>query len=249
VKCGKYGAPVTTDCELYDDPAKKAASGAGQAHDPANYIVNEEGYVVPKSTWRTINEKPISYAYCEVSDASGACSKTSNIVNIGDANPDFNMAFSTTVNFKRLAFTGLVDWVQGGDLYNGTRQWPYFELRDPDYDQRSKPVEERKPQQYYNYFYNGLNPQAYFVESATYVKLKELSVNYTFIRDQLQKIGLGGLNEVRLGLIGRNLFTFTDYSGYDPEVSSLEGDPFQVRIDWFQYPQFRTFTGVIEIAF
>ena len=59
-----------------------------------------------------------------------------------------------------------------------------------------------------------------------------------------------GPNEkVRLGLIGRNLFTFTDYSGYDPEVSGLQGDPFQVRIDWFQYPQFRTFTGVVEIAF
>ena len=51
------------------------------------------------------------------------------------------------------------------------------------------------------------------------------------------------------GLIGRNLLTFTDYSGYDPEVSGLDGDPFQVRIDWFQYPQFRTFTGVVEIAF
>jgi len=54
---------------------------------------------------------------------------------------------------------------------------------------------------------------------------------------------------VRLGLIGRNLLTFTNYSGYDPEVTGLEGDPFQVRIDWFQYPQFRTVTGVVEIAF
>jgi len=249
VKCGKYGAPVTLDCELYDDPAKKAASGAGQAHDPANYVVNEEGWVVQKSTWRTINEKALNYVYCAETDASGSCAKTSNLVTIGDANPDFRLSFGTTVNYKRLALTGLVDWLQGGDLYNGTRQWPYFELRDRDYDQRSKPVEERKPQQYYNYFYNGLNPHQYFVESATYVKLKEMSLNYTLVRDQLQKIGLGGLNEVRLGVIGRNLLTFTDYSGYDPEVSALNGDPFQVRMDWFQYPQFRTFTGVIEIAF
>jgi hypothetical protein len=35
----------------------------------------------------------------------------------------------------------------------------------------------------------------------------------------------------------------------DPEVSGIFGDPFQVRIDWFQYPQFRTFSAVVEIAF
>jgi hypothetical protein len=178
-----------------------------------------------------------------------ACDRTTDIVKIGDANPDFNLSFSTTFNYKRLAFTGLVDWTQGGNLYNGTRQWPFFDNRDRIYDQRDRPAEERKPQQYYNYFYNGLNGHDFFVESGTYVKLKELSVNYTFNNDQLRKVGLGRIAELRLGLIGRNLLTFTDYSGYDPEVSGLQGDPFQVRIDWFQYPQFRTFTGVVEIAF
>ena len=63
------------------------------------------------------------------------------------------------------------------------------------------------------------------------------------------KAGLGRLENVRLGLVGRNLFTFTKYSGYDPEVSGIQGDPYQFRIDWFSYPHFRTFTGVVEIAF
>ncbi len=245
--------------ELYDDPAKKAASGPGQTWDPANFMINEDGYVVRKSQYGTTAEKPIDYVYCGTFNDDGSCKATSNIVQIGDANPDFNLSFSTTFNFKRLAITGLVDWTQGGNLYNGTRQWPFFDNRDRVYDQRSKPENAatcanvgdcpRKPISYYNYFYNALNPQEYFVENGTYVKLKELSVNYTLVRDQLSKIGLGKLNEVRLGLIGRNLLTLTDYSGYDPEVSGLQGDPFQVRIDWFQYPQFRTFTGVVEIAF
>ena len=76
-----------------------------------------------------------------------------------------------------------------------------------------------------------------------------MSVNYTLVRDQLKKVGLGRLENVRLGVVGRNLFTFTKYSGYDPEVSGLAGDPFQFRVDWFQYPHFRTFTGQVEIAF
>jgi hypothetical protein len=49
--------------------------------------------------------------------------------------------------------------------------------------------------------------------------------------------------------VGRNLLTFTKYSGLDPEVSGLFGDPFQVRMDWFQYPQFRTLSGVVEITY
>ncbi len=249
VRCGSFGQDITLNCEIYHDPAKKAASGAGQEWDPANLIINEEGYVVRRSTWRTVNEKPLDYVTCDTFNDDGSCKSTTNIVTIGDANPDFNLSFSSTFNYKRLAITGLVDWTQGGNLYNGTRQWPFFDNRDAIYDQRSKPAEERKPQQYYNYFYNGLNGQAFFVESGTYVKLKELAVNYTFSQQQLAKVGLGRLSELRLGLIGRNLLTLTDYSGYDPEVSGLNGDPFQVRIDWFQYPQFRTLTGLVEIAF
>lgn len=225
--------------ELYVDPAKKALSGAGQAWSPDSVVVNEEGFVVRRSTWRTRNEKPIAFV-----DETG-----NNVVDIGDANPDFNVSVNSTFNYKRFVVNALVDWTQGGDLYNGTRQWPFFDNRDRVYDQRGKPEEEKKPQLYYNFFYNGLNGIDYFIESATYVKLKELSVNYTFTRDQLRSVGLGGLSELRVGVIGRNLFTITDYSGYDPEVTGQSGDPFQVRIDWFQYPQFRTFTGLVEIAF
>jgi len=234
--------------ELTDDPLRAKAFASG-ADSEDNYVINEDGYVVRKATWHTINEKPITYAFCSEENADGSCKTREDIVKIGDANPDFNLSFSSTFNYHRLAITGLVDWSQGGSLYNGTRQWPFFDNRDAIYDQRGKEADAQKSQNYYNYFYNSLNGHAFFVESGTYVKIKELSVNYTLVKDQLSHVGLGKLGEVRLGIIGRNLFTFTNYSGYDPEVSGLNGDPFQVRIDWFQYPQFRTFTGVVEIAF
>ena len=238
---------VRTIAEVYDDPAK-AACRATTCPD-ANYVVNEEGYVVLASQFHTANEKPFNYVICETFNTDGSCKATTDIVRIGDANPDFNASFSSTVNYKRFSITGLVDWTQGGNIYNGTRQWPFQDRRDQIFDQAGKPEAEKKPVAYYSYFYNGLNGQALFVEPGTYVKIKELSVNYTLVRDQLRKIGLGRLENVRLGLVGRNLFTFTKYGGYDPEVSGLQGDPFQFRMDWFQYPHFRTFTGVVEIAF
>ncbi len=250
--------------ELYDDPAKAALRGPGQTYDPEKYRINEDGYVVLKSVYGTKDERAIKYVFCKREDASGGCAETSNITQIGDANPDFNLSIGSTFSHKRFVLNALLDWSKGGDLYNGTRQWAFQATRDKAQDQAGKPANDaacgtpagatascpKKPAGYYAVgFYNGLDPSSYFVEDGSYAKLKELSLNYTFVRDQLQKIGLGGLNELRLGVIARNLFTITNYSGLDPEVSGLFGDPFQVRMDWFQYPQFRTYTAVVEIAF
>jgi len=106
----------------------------------------------------------------------------------------------------------------------------------------------KKPTGYYTQLYNSINPIDLFVENGTYVKVKEINVSYTFSRDQVQRLGFG-INSLRVGVIGRNLFTFTKYSGYDPEVAGLTGDPFSFRWDGFSYPNFRTFTGFMEINF
>ena len=53
-----------------------------------------------------------------------------------------------------------------------------------------------------------------------------------------------GVEGMRLNLIGRNLLTFTDYKGYDPEVGGAV-----VRLDSFDYPRNRTITGSVEIRF
>ncbi len=249
--------------DLYSDPAKAALSAPGQRWSRDSVVVNEEGFVVRRSAWRckennvfadtggpcNTRERPIMFVTCKVGNPDGTCKETTNVVEIGDANPDFNASFSSTFNYRRLAITGLVDWTQGGHIYNGTRQWPFQDLRDRVVDQSGKPEAEKKSEQYYSVFYSGLTPNDYFIEPGTYVKIKELAVNYTLNRNQLATVGLGRLENVRLGIVGRNLFTFTKYSGYDPEVSGLQGDPYQFRMDWFHYPHFRTFTGVVEIAF
>ena len=242
-----YGTrTVRNIADLYDDPAKKALSGPGQLWSPDSVVVNEQGYVVRRNLWQTVDERPIGYV-----DPQG--NKT---VQIADVNPDFNASVTTNLRYKNLSVYALVDWVQGGKIYNGTRQWPFFELRDRVYDQSSKPAAPagapystgKKPIDYYNFFYNGINPIDFFVENGTYVKIKELNVSYSFDRSTLGKLGIG-LNNLRIGVIGRNLFTFTKYSGYDPEVAGLSGDPYSFRFDGFSYPNFRTFTGYAEVDF
>jgi len=247
-----YGTKIVRSIDqLYDDPAKSSACPGTWCRD--SLIVNEDGYVVRKSTYHTSGEKFLTYV-----DRNG-----SPIVKIGDVNPDFNASFTSSLRFKSFSAYVLVDWVQGGNIYNGTRQWPFFEYRDRLYDQVGKPQVNcagspdpthcpystgKKPIAYYQGLYNGINPIDYFVESGTYVKVKELNVSYTIGRRTLEKLGWG-VSSLRIGVIGRNLFTFTKYSGYDPEVAGLSGDPYSFRFDGFSYPNFRTFTGFMEISF
>jgi hypothetical protein len=249
--------------DLYADPAKAALSGPGQTWARDSVMINEDGYVVRRSTYGTVNERAIKYTYCKIF-VGPTCSVTSQITQIGDANPDFNASLNLTFTHRRFGVNATVDGSFGGDLYNGTRQWAFQATRDRVQAQADKaqndatcgtvsdpmPSCPRKALPYYGVgFYNGLDPNSFFVEDGTYIKLKELSVNYTFVGDQLRAVGLRGLHEVRLAFIARNLFTITNYSGLDPEVSGLFGDPFQVRMDWFQYPQFRTFSAVVEITY
>jgi hypothetical protein len=48
--------------------------------------------------------------------------------------------------------------------------------------------------------------------------------------------------------VGRNLLTFTDYTGWDPEVG-LQANSTNFRLDEYAYPNFRTFTGSLNIQF
>jgi hypothetical protein len=248
-----YGTKIVRSyAELCTDPAKAAQCVPGGLWAPDSVVINEDGYLVRKSSYHTKNERFLTFV-----DGSG-----NKVVQIGDVNPDFNASFTTNLRFKGFSAYALVDWTQGGNIYNATRQWPFFENRDRIVDQSHKPAVNctgsvdptcpystgKKPIEYYQALYNGINPIDFFVEPGTYVKIKELNVSYTFSRNQLEGLHLG-VNSLRIGVIGRNLFTFTKYSGYDPEVAGLSGDPFSFRIDGFSYPNYRTFTGFMEINF
>jgi len=208
----------------------------------ADYRLNEEGFYVKTSDWRTLNEKPL-----KAFTADGQ-----SVVQIGDVNPDLNLAINSTFQWGGFSLNALITMVQGGDIYNYTRQWPFNEQRDPLYDQRGKAEEEKKPVSYYQTFYNNFDANDFFVENGSYIRLRELSVNYQLPKAFVQPLSFLGFENARLGIVGRNLWTSTKYTGYDPDVtgtSGLGGNPFVYRVDYFTYPQFRTFTMMVELGF
>ncbi|AMW04518.1 hypothetical protein GEMMAAP_05990 [Gemmatimonas phototrophica] len=229
-----YGSSwVQSASQLESMVAAKRLSGTA-----ADYVLNEEGYYVSKTAWRTINERPIKFL-----DADG-----NSLRQIADVNPDFNLNFNTQLNWKKFAVTAVVNWVQGGQIYNYTRQWPFFDQRDPAFDQRGKPEVEKKPTTYYATFYNNFDANSYFVEDGSYVRLRELAVNYEIPSAITKRFGMSDGRTARLGVVGRNLFTSTKYSGYDPDVSGGGSNPFAYRVDYFTYPIFKTFTFMLELG-
>ena len=64
--------------------------------------------------------------------------------------------------------------------------------------------------------------------------------------------GLSRLNSIGLSVTGRNLYTWTDYRGFDPEVGKTGGETGSsaiARVEGYQYPNFRTFTAAIDLVF
>ena len=223
---------VKSFAELKDNPANAAAV-------EANYVVNPLGYLVLASTRGKTTERPIVY----IAPDGAAQHK------IGDVNPDYNFGFANNIRFKGFGLYALFDGQQGGDVYNFTKQWMFQDMRHGDADMAGVPDDQKIAMGFFSAgLYNGLVASEYFVEDGSYVKLRELSLSYTFGENMLRSSGLGRVARgVKLALIGRNLYTWTNYSGFDPEVTA--GNDFNFRIDGFRYPNFRTLTGQIELSF
>ncbi len=214
---------------------------------PSDYIINNAGFVVDKATGENAVKK---------ADSSG-----NEFFVIGDITPDFRMGFNTTLSYRNFSLYALVDWKKGGDIYNKTKQWLYRDGRHTD-------VTSGLPYNFYQGLYNTNLPSSAFVEDGSFVKLRELSLYYTLNGDKLGNL----IDEVKFGFVGRNLFTITDYSGFDPEITHQAesnrsqltsrtangigsdantpgGDPNVFKIDNFPYPTNSTYSLSVQLKF
>lgn len=83
------------------------------------------------------------------------------------------------------------------------------------------------------------------VEDGSYLKLSNITLGYTF---PAKVIGKTGLSRLRLYATGTNLLTWTKYSGFDPEVSTM-GNGLTPGVDFGAYPKSRSFVVGINVAF
>src|SRR5690606_38418176 len=85
-----------------------------------------------------------------------------------------------------------------------------------------------------------------YLEDASFIKLRQVALRYTTSGDWLRSIGAGGL---QLELLGRNLFTWTDYSGYDPEINMFGLSTVERGTDFAVYPNARVYTLGVRLNY
>jgi TonB-linked SusC/RagA family outer membrane protein len=201
------------------------------------FTINNYGYVVRKDLIGTRDEAKMS-----VLNENGA---TSQDQYIGNMIPDFNMNLMNVLNYKNWMLYFTLSWQEGGVLFNNTKLYMSFAGRNAAFwDMSERSWEQKKAMSYANQ-----HSRASFTEDASFVKMRELSLNYNVTRKQLQKLGVNFLNSVKCGVVGRNLFTLTNYSGPDPETRTSEGGTL-IGTDTPKYPSdIRTITGTVTIEF
>jgi TonB-linked SusC/RagA family outer membrane protein len=163
---------------------------------------------------------------------------------IGTSAPDVNLGWLNNIYYRGFAIHTHTHAQLGGNVYNQTRQRLYQHYRHGDLDQAGKPDELKKPLIYSNRLYNVNNVTQHFVEDGSYLKLRAVSLMYRFNQDQLSRWRLGGAHGINLGVNMRNVLTLSRYSGFDPEVGSVNQ-----RLDAFAYPNSRQITFTGEITF
>jgi TonB-linked SusC/RagA family outer membrane protein len=179
----------------------------------------------------------------------------------GDPNPDWTGSLRSTMTFaNNLRVSGLLDIKAGGDMWNGTRGALYFfgthkdtEAyhgigKDTIFPGFGPGAGETVKLNWATWTLAGLGsgftgPSSQFIEDAGFVKLRDISVSYTLDQQWLQRFGFSAMD---LTVSGRNLKTWTDYTGIDPE-SNLWGQSVARGIDYFNNPQTRSLVFSVNL--
>ena len=209
------------------------AGNGGPTDDKLNI---PEGEVV-------INDDPASreYGYQAVDPSQRA---------IGDPNPDFILGWNNSFRIKDVKLGFLIDWREGGDLWNGTA-WAlsFFGRSQLTADTRQEAptpisgvlksngqpntIPVVRDQSYWTSSLGGFGAVGeQFVQDGGWLRLREVSLSYKLPLDLL---GVNFINSADISVLGRNLWFQSDYEGIDPETS-LTGVGNGQGFDYFNMP-------------
>ncbi len=172
---------------------------------------------------------------------------------IGNPNPDFTYGFSNTFNYKNVSLSIFIQGVYGDDIYDFTRREitglnrlyrnqlaaaaDFYTADNPD----AKFPRPSRGQNNQNE-----NVSTRFIESGSYLRIKNVTLGYTLPQHITQKFEV---NKLKIYGSIQNLHTFTSYSGYDPDIGSKNQNALKMNIDNGHYPEARIFTIGINVVF
>ena len=158
---------------------------------------------------------------------------------IGDVEPDFQMSFLNSITIaKQFDVNFLLHWKEGGENINLSKLLTDLGGTTPDLD--TPEGMERA----------GLGFVAErFIEPAAYLRLREAAVYYRLTPSAVESIFGDTVEAVKFGISGRNIFTITDYSSYDPETSVNGGAGLSSGIEVTPFPSTKQFYFHLNVNF
>jgi TonB-dependent starch-binding outer membrane protein SusC len=167
---------------------------------------------------------------------------------IGNPNPKFFYGFNNRMTFKNFEFSFFVQGVYGADVKNAQR----FEIANgsPGGNQSRHYAENRWSQDNPNGFLplarfdgNGnVSNSSINIEDGSFIRLRNAMIAYNLPTIKF-------IRNARLSLSGQNLFTITNYTGFDPEVNVLGQNNVNMGVDYGAFPRARTYTLGLSVGF
>lgn len=194
------------------------------------------GFVEPQIRAGIGDKYPVIYGYDYLRNEDGVVvvdedgfPAPGELAVLGAVSPDFVMGFSTGFDFKNLKLNFVFDWKKGGTMYAGTytmtdyygtseRSLKYREMDsfifdfEPSVKEDGTPNDIEIPGAYAQSFFSTMNDiSKYFVNDASYLKLREVSVSYPIVNAKW--------GSITASAFGRNIILWSAIKGFDPEAS------------------------------
>ncbi len=165
---------------------------------------------------------------------------------IGDPFADFTVGWNLTMSFKNIDFSAFTYASYGNDMYRAyERNGPYtnkFRRVLGRWTGEGSTNDATTPRYTFNDLNNNNRVSDRFVEDASFIKIKDIQLGYTLPASLIKRV----FKSMRIYGQVRNAFTFTKYSGFDPE---LGGGIFETGIDKGAFPQARTYAIGLDFKF
>ncbi|WNJ20878.1 TonB-dependent receptor [Pontibacter sp. G13] len=170
---------------------------------------------------------------------------------LGNANPDFILGLSNSLAVGPFNLDILFQGVYGNEVFNATRietegMQSVKNATAATLDRWQQPGDiTRMPRALFGDSHNTRISDR-FIEDGSHIRLRNITLTYQLPQSYLNRIPLEKLS---IYFSGQNLLTWSNYSGYDPEVNRDGGSNLSQGIDYGTYPQARIFTGGVQLEF
>ena len=172
---------------------------------------------------------------------------------IGDAQPDFFGGITNTINYRGFDASLFFQFSYGNEMINFGNTTLVNSGENIENNQSREALKRWRKEgditsvpkyEFGNTYNNRFSSR--FVEDASYLRLKNMTVGYSFANNIIDRLHL---NKLRLYVSGTNIWTLTNYTGADPEVNSLDGSTVAQGLDLYTFPQVRTILVGVNVGF